>query len=179
MGDESRGGTAKARGKGREALARLPIPNPERVLIHEYSGWGPLLEGAYTGRSGLTESVVVSAVVAALTRRGFSVKTRNRGPDIEAFSSREVLLMEAKGECLVPATCYQLLMQALGQILLRMNDEHGDYAVALPWQAPYVDLARRVPKGVRQTLRLSFWFVAARSGEGKDYLIGILRPDAG
>lgn len=179
MGDESRGGTAQARGKGREAPAKLPIPNPERITIHEYTGWGPLLEGAYSGRTGLTESVVVSAVVAALTRRGYSVKTRNRGPDIEAFSSREVLLVEAKGECLLPATCYQLLMLALGQILLRMDGGQGNYAVALPWQAPFVELVRRVPKGVRQRLRLSFWFVAARSGEGKDYLIGILRPDAG
>ena len=165
-------------------LRKLPALRSERILIREYLGWGNMLEHQYSGSVGLTEELVTGIVAAALRRRGFTLRSRGkgqRGPDVEAYSAREKVFVEAKGEGTAPDRFYTQLMVALGQVLTRMNDTKAKYVVALPWHTRYMDLIRTIPQSVRQKLRLQFWLVAPVSGElasQADYHVGVYSWDA-
>ncbi len=159
----------------------LPQPQRSRITAITYPGPGFLVDFEYRGRKGFTEELVQGVVAALLEREGYSVKTGGRlprGPDLEAFSTRgRKIVVEAKGEGSRPEMFRNFFQAALGQIILRMNDDRTIYIVALPCHDQFVRLVRLVPRRVFRALNLHFWLIEATQGI-LDYHIHVVESDA-
>ena len=82
-----------------------------------------------------------------------------KGPDIEAASLNETIILEAKGEASRPEMFGNFFLAAIGQILLRMTHSERRYVIALPFHKRFVKLVQRVPGTIRLKLQLEFWFI--------------------
>jgi hypothetical protein len=95
---------------------------------------------------------------------GFHVSVaggRERGVDIEAVSSAEVLLLEAKGSAQNPPQQVNYFLGTLGELLQRMSEPSAAYGLALPDKAQYRRLASRLPPLVWDRLNFTVLCVTA------------------
>jgi len=121
-----------------------------------------LVEWEYADNCGLSEELVKAVVSMYLNRRGFSVRVGakgEKGPDIEAATLDETIVLEAKGEASRPEMFGNFFLAALGQILLRMTRTERRYVIALPYHKKFVKMVQHLPGSVRQKLQLEFWLV--------------------
>ena len=125
--------------------------------------------------TGMTEDELKAAMKTALERVCWEVHIQwgqKGGVDIEASSGMRKLILEVKGQGKTRQALGNNFLQLLGQILQRMSDESVEYGVVLPAHASYAALALKLPKQVRQALRLDFYFVRR---SGTTYDIGVFR----
>lgn len=158
---------------------RLPTPTAGRVFFVHFPSSGTMVEDEYRGNKGLSEEIVKATVRIVLESIGYSTRVSTKGesgPDVEAHSlsdGKPCLLVEAKGEGSGPKVFHKNLCAALGQTLLRMGNEKTIYVIALPRHRSYLNLVRRIPRRVRESLNLEFWLVAPVEGI-HDYEVGVL-----
>lgn len=134
---------------------------------------------AYKGKAGgfigMVEDEVKAANKSALEARSYEVVVhwgQKTGCDIEAKLGSSKIVVEAKGEGSRRQMLGNYFLQALGQIILRMEDSNAEYGIAFPAHPSYIELVLKVPRQVRQALRLDFYF--ARRAD-TNYEIGVLR----
>ena len=110
----------------------------------------------------VTEDDVKRAIRDHLVEDGWTVKVNwggQRGIDIRAVRGDRVLDIEAKGEVPSHQQMGNYFLNALGELLQRMDSPGKEYGLALPRNARYVGLANRLPLWVKQHLKLQFFFV--------------------
>ena len=126
-----------------------PRPSSQKTEVH-------------SNQASLTEDVVKAAVRDYLRQRDLQVEVkwgRDRGIDIVAHGHGERWLIEAKGEVASPQQQGNYLLQALGELVQRMNDPTAQYGLALPDNARYRGLVDRLPVLARPRLNLTVLFV--------------------
>ena len=114
----------------------------------------------------MTEDEIKAALKSVLERTSWQVHVnwgKKEGAHIEATSGNRSLIIEAKPHGKTRQALGNNFLQVLGQILQRMSDSIHQYGVALPAHPSYAELVLKLPKNVRQVLRLDFYFVR-RSG---------------
>jgi hypothetical protein len=110
----------------------------------------------------IAEDEVKRAVAAHLEAQGFSVQVAwggARGIDIEARRGAERLVLEAKGKVANPPQQVNYFLNALGELVQRMDDPHTRYGLALPDNRQYRRLVGRLPAHARERLGLVVFFV--------------------
>jgi hypothetical protein len=121
----------------------------------------------YEGREGLDEEAVKQAVSSFLQGQGYTVavgKKRERGPDLRATTKEGLkLVVEAKGEGSLNAMFNNFFLNALGEILQRMNELAAEYGIAMPAHRKFGRLIEELSDSVRYTLRLNFYLVRPAS----------------
>jgi len=113
--------------------------------------------------SQLGEDQVKQGAKEFLEEAGFRVSIawgHERGVDITAVSSMEVLLIEAKGSAQNPPQQVNYFLAALGELLQRMTDPSATYGLALPDNAQYRGLVSRLPPLVWERLKFTTLFVS-------------------
>lgn len=147
--------------------------------ITELGDAGAVRDFAYEGKKGgfigITEDEVKAAVKSALERRSYEVIVQwgqKSGPDVEAKLGGARIVMEVKGEGRYRQMLGNYFLQGLAQIILRMDDVATEYALALPAHASHAELVLKVPRRVREALRLDFYFVRPM---GTAYELGVFR----
>lgn len=113
----------------------------------------------------LTEDQVKTSVAAWLQAAGWSVQVRwgrDRGIDINARRGTERWAIEAKGEAPAGPQQVNYFLNALGEIMQRMDDASAHYGLALPDHRQYRGLVERLPLLARQRMRLTVLFVDER-----------------
>jgi len=119
---------------------------------------------APSGRASLTEDTVKAAVRDYLRQRGLQVQVKwgkDRGIDIIADGHGERWVIEAKGEVDSPQQQGNYFLQALGELIQRMDEPTTRYGLALPDNARYRGLVDRLPVLARQRLNLTVLFVGS------------------
>lgn len=108
----------------------------------------------------MIESDVVEAFCAHLTASGWGIRREVRTPtgpiDVVATRGPARLIAEAKGRT---ADAGLDMNTAYGQLLNRMTDSEARYAVVVPESSQRAAL--RVPRRVRELLRIDIYVVAA------------------
>jgi hypothetical protein len=135
---------------------------------------------AYKGKRaagivGMQEDELKAAIKSALEHRGYEVAVvwgKGGGSDIVATSGNSRIVIEAKSEGASRQALGNNFLQVLGQILQRMSDDAAQYGVGLPAHASYIELVLKLPRRVRQSLRLDFYFVRPHN---TTYEVGIFR----
>lgn len=127
---------------------------------------GPLVRQRKTQPSDfITEDAVKQAVADYLEAAGYVVTVmwgRDRGIDIDAVKPDDRIVIEAKGQAPPGAQQVNYFLNALGELVQRMSDEHTRYALALPNLRQYRNLVTRLPHLARERLRLSIYFVDSK-----------------
>jgi biotin operon repressor len=144
------------------------VPNADGKLVNELvsgiaNSQARVAPPGESSRWLLSEDEVKAGLAAHLEARGYAVRVawgRERGVDLEARQGELRLLVEAKGE--VPRSAQQVnyFLGALGELVQRMTDPAAAYALALPDNAQYRGLVRRLPALARQRLHLTVFFVS-------------------
>jgi hypothetical protein len=117
---------------------------------------------ALSGRTLLGEDAVKAAVLAYLQQRGLQVEVKwgkERGIDIIAYGHGERWLIEAKGEVDSPQQQGSYFLQALGELVQRMDEPTAQYGLALPDNSRYRGLVDRLPALARLRLNWVVLFV--------------------
>lgn len=147
--------------------------------LTELSNSNAVRSFAYKGKKGgfigMVEDEVKAAVKSALEGRSYQVIVhwgQKGGSDIEATLGASRIVIEAKGEGSYRQMLGNYFLQALGQIISRMDDPVAEYGVALPAHASYIELVLKIPKRVREALRLDFYFIRPADTA---YEIGVFR----
>ena len=145
--------------------------------IIEYQNKVQMLElTSYEGYRSMDEEEVKRIVAACLSRNGWHVaiaKKRERGPDIRAHKGDRKQVIEAKGEATRPEMFNNYFVNALGEVIQRMNVNIAEYGIALPAHRKFLRLAHELQDLARQVIRLNFYFVQPHVGD-EDYFIGFL-----
>jgi hypothetical protein len=131
---------------------------------------------SYEVPNGLDEETVKEAVAKYLRNGGYTVavaKRRERGPDLRATKEGLKLVVEAKGEGTRSAMFNNFFLNALGEIIQRMNGQAAEYGIALPAHRKYARLVEELSEIPRFALRLNFYLV--RRSEDRDYEVGLLK----
>jgi hypothetical protein len=84
---------------------------------------------------------------------------RDRGIDIDAHRGPERWVIEAKGEARAGPQQVNYFLNALGELLQRMDDPNAQYGLALPAHRQYRGLVDRLPLLARRRIRLAILFV--------------------
>lgn len=112
----------------------------------------------------LTEDEVKSAVKDLLKREGFTVHVawgRTQGVDVDArHPDGRRWQIEAKGEVAPGPQQVNYFLNALGELIQRMDNPHASYALALPDNRQYRGLVDRLPDLAFQRLRLHVFWVS-------------------
>jgi len=162
----------RADGKLANRLAARPTDTPFETVT------APALDS----NARITEDDVKRAVSGHLESEGYQVKVmwgKLRGIDIEARRGRELLIIEAKAEVFGPRKDQQqgsYFLQALGELVQRMNDPNATFGLALPDNRRYRGLVARLPTVAMQRLQLAIHF-AKRVGE--DLHVSVKEPPDG
>lgn len=136
-------------------------------------------KGKKTGFIGMTEDEIKAAMKSTLEGRGYEVHVRwgkKSGSDIVAVLGDSRLVIEAKGEGSSRQMLGNYFLNALGEILQRMSDDTASYAIAFPAHSSFMELVLKLPKRVREALRLDFYFVRPKE---TIYEVGLLRWHVG
>ena len=107
----------------------------------------------------MDEQAVIRALRQWLRKRGWRVRTQNRGADIVAKRGRETWIIEAKGAPQRPQQRRNYFLDALGEILQRMDSCRTKYSVAFPYVEPYIRLWDKLPRCAKHRTRLTALFV--------------------
>ena len=116
----------------------------------------------------ITEDAVKAAVRDHLEAQGYTVQVAwggTRGIDIDARRGGERLVLEAKAEVTNPPQQVNYFLNALGELVQRMDDPEARYGLALPDHRQYRGLVGRLPAHARERLGLVVLFVR-REGDG-------------
>lgn len=143
---------------GPKSLAGAPLikVRPGRYVLAEAVGEPDVIQAAppppagrptrRIGASQLGEDQVKQGAKEFLEEAGFRVNIawgHERGVDITAVSSMEILRLEAKGSAQNPPQQVNYFLGALGELLQRMTDPSAAYGLALPDNAQYRGLVSR------------------------------------
>lgn len=123
----------------------------------------------------MDEDTVKTALVAVLQSQGWDATPsmgRKHGVDILAKQNGETMLIEAKGEGSRNAMRVNYFLMALGEILQKMNNENYRYALAFPAYRQYANLIIKLPKEIKQKLKLSIYLV--KKQENGTYCVGLV-----
>ncbi len=154
---------------------RLIRDQGEGVILNRLPGQrAPAIQAVPSGNDAvLTEDQVKLAVGEYLEQRGYEVEImwgKARGIDIDARSDTGRIVIEAKGQ-VDPArpNFHQIqgnyFLNALGELIQRIDDSEAEYALALPDEARSRGLVDRLPELARERLRLKVFFVS-KTDEG-------------
>jgi hypothetical protein len=108
------------------------------------------------------EDHVKASVARWLEAGGWTVSVRwgrDRGIDIDAQRGRDRWIIEAKGEAPAGPQQVNYFLNALGEVVQRMNDPNAAYGLALPANRQYRGLVERLPLLAHQRLSLTVLFV--------------------
>lgn len=123
---------------------------------------------APSGGSVITEDEVKRAVSDHLIAQGFQVDVawgRTRGIDIDARQDGRRVIVEAKGEVAAAgAQQVNYFLNALGELIQRMDDPNATYGLALPDHRQYRGLVLRLPAVARERLNLAIFWVRREGG---------------
>ena len=149
----------------------IELENSETVREFAYAG-------KKNGFIGMKEDEVKAALKSALEARAYEVTVKwgqATGADIEAVLGSKTII-EAKGEGSYRQMLGNYFLQALGEILQRMDNDTVSYGIAVPAHRAYIELVLKLPKRVRQALRLDFYFVRRKNTTAE---IGVFRWHSG
>lgn len=142
-------------GKIQRLLIGVAYPAPEPVV--------PAQPGDL-----LTEDEVKTAVRDHLQARGYRVTVawgQRPGIDIAANKDSDRILIEAKGEVLSSQQQGNYFLNALGELIQRLDDPGARYGLALPDNKRYRGLVKRLPALARDRLDLVVYMVS-RTADG-------------
>ena len=125
----------------------------------------------------ITEDDVKHAISKYLEDHGFTVTVawgRTRGIDIDASRGSDRLIIEAKAEVPNPPQQVNYFLNALGELVQRMNDPNARYGLALPDNRQYRGLVDRLPPLARARLGLNVYFVRR---SGTEFHVVVDQPD--
>jgi hypothetical protein len=116
----------------------------------------------------LKEDEVKTAVRDHLQAQGYKVMVawgHLRGIDIEATKDSDRILIEAKGDASSAQQQGNYFLNALGELIQRMDDPGARYGLALPDNKRYRRLVENLPALARERLDLVVYMVS-RSVDG-------------
>jgi hypothetical protein len=137
----------------REHHELMKVPPPTRRSVAPRVDPSPLI----------TEDEVKGAVSEHLVAQGYEVTVawgRTRGVDIDATKPDDRLLLEAKGAVSLQPQQVNYFLGAIGELVQRMGDARARFGLALPDNAQYRGLVRRLPAHARQTVVQVVLFIA-------------------
>ena len=111
----------------------------------------------------LTEDAVKRFLVNYLKSNGWTTKVawgRAKGVDIRAKKNDAIWLIEVKGTGSYPQMRVNFFLNAIGEIIQRMEDSKFKYSLAFPDLPQYRNLWNRVPTHAKRKLELSVLFVS-------------------
>lgn len=146
--------------KGPEGkLINILNDRPGRKIAATLERTPPSPSGSDSSR--ITEDEVKLAIRDHLASQGYQVEVawdRSPGIDIEACRGEERLVIEAKGEASLQPQQHNYFVNALGELVQRMDDAHARYGLALPNHRQYHGLVERLPQVARNGLNfVVFW----------------------
>jgi hypothetical protein len=118
-----------------------------------------------------SESWMQQRIIAFLEKRGYKIthqsKLKSHGVDIKCYSPKKgrYYFVEVKPDPNPPkktsigAMRENYFICGLGELLLRMTQEHGRYALGLPDNKIFRTKIQKIPRRVKKLLKLDFFLV--------------------
>ena len=120
----------------------------------------------------LSEDEIKGAVADCLRASGHAVEVKwghAHGIDIDAKRSNKRIIIEAKGEVALNPQQKNYFVGAFGELVREMDDPDAAHGLALPDNAQYRNLVKKLPALAREKMKLRV-FMVSRTVDGFDVI---------